>query len=105
MTKANRQSHGGFMYAIITLGLSLISITLVLVKVTQNTDSTSIMVGLLILVSGLLAIIGLVKSLKVIKEPNTFRKKSGLLINFLISVCFILAVTTNIVDIIRYIAS
>ncbi|CAM4176658.1 DUF4190 domain-containing protein [Zobellia nedashkovskayae] len=105
MTKANRQSHGGFMYAIITLGLSLISITLILVKVTQNTDSTSIMVGLLILVSGLLAIIGLVKSLKGIKEPNTFRKISGLLINFLISVCFILAVTTNIVDIIRYIAS
>ena len=105
MTKTNLQSHGGFVYAIITLGLSLISIALIIFQVTRNTYSISIAVGFLIMVSGILAIIGLVKSLRGYKEPNTFKKISGLLINFLISVCFVLAVTANIVDIFRYLAS
>jgi len=102
MTKVNRHSHGGFIYGIVAMGLFMVSIFLSLVQDAGNVDFLSIIVGFLIIVSGFTALVGLVNSLKGRKEPNTFKKIIGLIINALITAFFIVVASANVLDIFKF---
>ena len=74
MSKINLYSHSGFKFGVIGLGLILTMIIVTLLRDTFNSSIISIIIGLLTIGAGIAAIIGLVKSLKGIKEPNTIKK-------------------------------
>ncbi|WP_028284039.1 hypothetical protein [Olleya marilimosa] len=99
MTKNNINSHKGFKFGIIGIGLILILIILTQLLHTQISDIASILIGLLTFAVGIVSIIGFIKSLKGIKEPNTAKKIIGIIINFAIVILFISVIIANIYDI------
>jgi len=76
-------------------------IIVTLLRDTFNSSIISIIIGLLTIGAGIAAIIGLVKSLKGIKEPNTIKKIIGIIINFGIVALFVSILIANIIDLYR----
>ena len=101
MSKINLYSHSGFKFGVIGLGLILTMIIVTLLRDTFNSSIISIIIGLLTIGAGIAAIIGLVKSLKGIKEPNTIKKIIGIIINFGIVALFVSILIANIIDLYR----
>ncbi|AXP79632.1 hypothetical protein CJ739_535 [Mariniflexile rhizosphaerae] len=99
MAKTNINSHSGFKYGITELGLIIILVVLTQFLDSQNSDIYSILIGLLTFVIGIVSIIGLAKSLRGLKEPNTLKKIIGIIINFGIVTLFIFVIISNILDI------
>lgn len=89
MTNNNINSHKGFKYGISAIGLILIATTLSLLIDTLKSDLASILNGLLTLVIGFISILGIIISLKGIKEPNTVKKVVGITINLIIVILFL----------------
>ena len=98
MAKKNINSHNGFKYGII--GLLLIVTMIIMSKTLNNlnSNSSSIIIGLLTIGAGIISIIGLIKSLRGIKEPNTFKKIIGIIINLGIVMLFIYVIAANVSD-------
>ena len=101
MDITNKNSHSGFKFGVIGLGLILTMIILTKLSNSQNYSSISIIIGLLTLGAGITAIIGFVKSLKGLKEPKTAKKIIGIIINFGIVAIFISIIIANIFDVVK----
>ena len=99
MIENNKNSHKGFKYGILGIGLILILIILTQLLNTLKSDFVSILIGLLVFAVGIISIIGLIVSLKGIKEPNTAKKIIGIIVNFGIVILFMSVIITNIYDI------
>ncbi len=86
------------MYAL--LSLFVILILNVLNHYTKQ-EVFSILVGVALLFAGVFGIVGLINSIKGIKEPNTVKKVVGLIINVWVSGMFTYAIIANIFDIFK----
>lgn len=101
MTKNNTNSHKGFNYSILGIGLILISIVLTYFLNTFASDLASILIGVVAFAIGITSVIGFSNSLKGIKEPNTAKKIIGIIVNFGIVVLFLYVIISNGYDIYR----
>ncbi len=99
MTENNINSHKGFKHGVLGIGLILLLIVLTQITHLFKSDFGSLLIGLLTFAVGIISIIGFIKSLKGIKEPNTAKKIIGIVINFGIIMLFLSAIVANIYDI------
>lgn len=99
MTENNLNSHKGFKYGILGIGLILTIIALTQLLNTLKSDFASILIGLLVFAVGIVSIIGFIKSIKGFKEPNTAKKIIGIILNFGIAILFMSVIIANIYDI------
>ena len=97
--ETNTYSHKGFKFGILGIGLLFIVVILSLLLNVLKYDSISILIGLTVFTMGIVSIIGIIKSLKGIKEPNTFKKIIGIIINFALVTLFLLSLFVNAYDI------
>ncbi|MDH7911900.1 hypothetical protein [Winogradskyella sp. SYSU M77433] len=93
----NLNTKRSFKLAVIGLVLLLFSIIITALNLNQGT--LSIIVGILIISSFVIAVTGLISSLKSLKEPNTFQKIFGFIINLSITIVIILIIIANVIDI------
>lgn len=98
MTKNNINSHKGFKYAIIGVGLMLIFIILTKTLNMLHSDFGTVLIGGLSVGIGIVGVIGLLNSLKGIKEPTTVKKNVGIIINLGIVILFLYMVFANVYD-------
>ena len=98
MTEINKNSHKGFKYGILEIGLILILIILTQLLNTLTSDFASILIGFFTFTIGIISIIGFIKSIKGIKEPNTAKKIIGITINFGVVILFLSVIIANIYD-------
>jgi len=98
MTKNNINSHKGFNYGIIGCGLILIFIILTKVFNSPYSDFATFLIGGLSVGIGTVGVIGLVKSLKGIKEPTTVKKYVGTIVNLSIVILFLYVILANVYD-------
>jgi len=96
-TKSNR----GFKYAMIALLLFVVIIISNMAMFHSGSDIFPMIVGFVFLMIVIIAIVGLVYSLKGIREPNNLKKFVGLLINCGFIALFIFVIIANIMDIKR----
>jgi len=99
MIDGNKNSHSGFKYGVIGFSIFLIIIVLSVIINTLDHYFLSLLIGLLVFIIGFIGVIGLTKSLKGLKEPNTSKKIIGLVLNSVIVGVFISAIVANILDI------
>jgi len=95
-------STKSFKYSIVA---SILLISLIIsINIFQNfnSDTSSITIGLIVIAIGYTSIMGLIYTLRGIKEPNTAKKIIGLLVNFSIALLFIYVIVGNIIDIYRF---
>lgn len=97
----NLNSHSGFKYGIIVLILILTFIFLLQILDTGSSETSTLIMGLLIMGIGIASILGAIKSLKGINDPNTPKKIIGILINFGTALLFVSVIVANIFDIYR----
>ncbi|WP_338731361.1 hypothetical protein [Mangrovimonas cancribranchiae] len=97
--ETNTYSHKGFKFGILGIGLILIIVILSLLLNVLKYNFISILIGLTVFAIGIVSIIGFIKSLKGIKEPNTFKKIIGIIINFGLVTLFLLILIANGYDI------
>ncbi len=102
MTETNISSHNGFKYGIIALSLIIVMLILISTLSNDNLDITSMAIGLLIICAGIVSIIGLLKSIKGISEPNTAKKIIGIILNLGIAAFFIFVIVANFSDLYKY---
>ena len=81
MINPNQKSHRGFNFGMISSLLFIIIIIFMKYFYRLLSDLDSIIFGILSLSLGIISILGFIKSLKGIKEPNTFKKILGLILN------------------------
>ena len=86
-------------FKLAVIGLVLLLFSIIITALNLNQVTLSIIVGILIISSFVIAITGLISSLKSLKEPNTFQKIFGLIINLSITVVIILIIIANVIDI------
>jgi len=98
MTKNIINSHKGFKYGIIGCGLMVIFIILSKNISTLHPDLVTFLIGGLSIGIGVVGIIGLVNSLKGIKEPTTVKKYVGIIINLSIVSLFLYVIFANVYD-------
>ncbi|NMH28260.1 hypothetical protein [Flavobacterium silvaticum] len=95
------KTNHGFSYAIFALLLLLISWFLFIVLMLNRYFSAGKFFLFPMLISPILAVIGLVYSVKGIREPNTFKKIFGLILNVSIPSLFIAVIVKNAIEIYR----
>jgi len=96
MVKSNLNSHKGFVYGIFGLGgILVLLLSNKSLKIFQSELATIIM-GALFLTIGLTGVIGLSKSLRGLKEPNTLKKVLGIFMNAAIVILYTLLILLNI---------
>jgi len=94
-------SNKSFKYGIIAVFLILSSIGLIIATFTFSDSIFSLISGGLIFIASILGILGLEKSIKGIKEPNTIKKIVGLVLNSVIVALTLLIIAANIYDILK----
>ncbi|WP_459212241.1 hypothetical protein [Aquimarina rhabdastrellae] len=99
MIKRNVKSHNGFKYGVISFLMILVLIMITAVINTLKFSFSLLLIGFLTILIGYMGIIGLIKSLKGIKEPNTSKKIIGLILNIGIVSLFISLIIANFLDI------
>ena len=95
----NKNSHKGFKFGLISLiGFSGI---IIISKYLNNSvnDLASIIIGFLSISIGVISIIGIINSIKGLKEPNTLKKIIGLILNFGFVSFFLFVFLTNLSDV------
>ncbi|MFI0427954.1 hypothetical protein [Mariniflexile sp. HMF6888] len=95
----NKYSHQGFKFSMIGLILIILLIAFTLVLNTLSSYIYSLLIGALAFFIGIFAIVGFVKSLQGLKEPNTSKKIIGIIINLGIVMLFISVIIANFIDI------
>jgi len=98
MTKNTINSLKGFKYGIISCGLMVIFIILTKTFSNHHGDFTTALIGGLSVGIGGVGVVGLVHSLKGIKEPTTVKKYIGIIINLSIVVLFLCMIFANAYD-------
>ena len=101
----NKHSHKGFKFGILGIGLILIIVILSLLLHLLKYDFISLIIGLTVFSIGIVSIIGLIKSLKGINEPNTFKKIIGIVINFCLVAFFLLVFISGGYDLFRFLTN
>ncbi len=102
MNEKNINSHKGFNYGI--LGSLLIVIMVIITKSLHNlnSDTSSMIIGLLTISAGIISIVGLINSLKGVNDSNTYKKVIGLILNIGITLLFIYVIAANVSDLYKY---
>ena len=97
----NKNSHKGFKLGVISL-IGFFGI-IIITKYLNNSpnDSTSVIIGFLTISIGIISIIGIVKSIRGLKEPNTLKKITGLILNFGFLSFFLFVITENFLDVLQ----
>ena len=99
MNSTSKHSHVGFICAMIEFGLILVLIILSSLLNSQSTDVISNLIGFIVIITGFVSIVGLVKSLIGLKEPNTVKKIIGISINLSVLILFTYMIVSNVMDI------
>ncbi|GAB1858636.1 hypothetical protein MHTCC0001_34760 [Flavobacteriaceae bacterium MHTCC 0001] len=99
MTNNNIYSHKGFNFGIYAIGLIVFAIVISLLVNSLESDFYSMLIGLPVFVGGLIGVIGIILSIRGIKEPNTVKKIVGIIINLGIATLFFTMIVANIYDI------
>lgn len=99
MVKSKTYSNKGFKYCIIGISLIFILVLVLLITSPNVSDFESLLIGFLVFTLGIISIIGLLASIKGLKEPNTVKKIIGLIFNFGIVLLFLAVIIGNIYDI------
>ncbi len=95
-------SQKAFKYALISIGMMGLLITITLLSIITEFSLYSEILGALVIIIGCIAIIGLVFSLKGIKDKNSFKKIIALIVNLSIVVLFISVMLANMMDIYQF---
>lgn len=99
MINTNKNSHKGFRYGLICVFLFVTLVIFTKYFYRLMSDFDTIIIGLLTLSSGLISILGLTKSIKGIKEPNTLKKIIGIVLNVGFVSLFLYIIISNVFDI------
>lgn len=91
-------STKSFKFGLIGIGLMVVMVVLIQLFSPLNSDVASILIGLLTFSIGIIGIVGLVYSLKGIREPNTLKKILGLIISFGTVLLFLFVILSNVYD-------
>lgn len=97
----NKNSNRGFKLAIIALLLFIVIMILQMAMFHSGSDIFLRIFGFVIFSIGIIAIIGLINSLKGFREPNSLEKITGLLINCGFVVLFVFIILAHINDILK----
>lgn len=102
MITKNRYSHKGFTLGLISLicFLGLVIITKYLINSTNN--FASVVIGFLTISIGVISIMGIINSIKGIKDPNTSKKIIGLLLNLSFVSFFLFVIFANLLDFVEF---
>ena len=97
----NKNSHKGFKLGIISL-VGFFGIIIISKHLNKSpNDSTSLIIGFLTISIGITSIIGIIKSIRGLKEPNTLKKIIGLILNFGFLSFFLFVIIENVLDVLR----
>ncbi len=96
-TMSAQYSEKAFKSALYALVILALAIILLLVKAIS--EPYSALLGFLVMLIGILAVNGLVNSLKGRREKNSFRKIFGLVVNFGLLLLFLALIVLNGLDI------
>lgn len=88
----NKYSDKGFRFGILGIGLFLILVILSLLLRFIKYDFISLIIGLIVFAIAIVSAIGLINSIKGIKEPNTSKKIIGIILNLLLISFFLLVI-------------
>ena len=99
MTAIKVNSNRGFTFGMLSIGFIVLIVLIVQFFDVNNSYYISLLIGLIVFLVGVLSIIGLIYSVKSIKEPNTAKKIIGLTINLTIVILFISIIITNLYDV------
>ena len=98
MIKVNQNTHRGFNFGLLSL-LLVISILIFMkyfYRLLSDFDTNVFII--LSLLFGVISILGLINSIKGIKEPNTFKKITGMILNVGFVFVFLYALTSYVFD-------
>jgi|SRR6476660_5667314 len=94
-------SQQAFKAAIIALTLCAVGIILMVIPFHAGLFFMQMVSGILFIISGGIAIAGIIFSIRSVREPNTVKKILALVINFTFAAFFISIIVANILDIKR----
>ncbi len=98
MEKLNVNSNKGFKWAIITMSIFILIIILHVIQEFVKIDMSNFY-GILLVLILIFTVVGVIDSIKGIKEPNTLRKVIGMILNSGYVVLLIFIIVANILDI------
>ncbi|RKE95399.1 hypothetical protein [Ichthyenterobacterium magnum] len=101
MSVTQVKSNKGFKYAILCLALILMFIILQSLANSEviGLNLYSVISGVCILLIFFFSIAGFIFSIKGIKDPNSYKKGIGLVVNSILIILLIITIVTNILDI------
>lgn len=91
-----------FKYSIINLLLFLIITFLLINFVAFDYDTIAFVISCIIFITGILSIIGSFKSVKSFSEKNSLKKIFAIIINFTLTLLFIIVIIQNFNSLIEY---
>jgi hypothetical protein len=98
---AIRQSNILKSFKIAILNVVLVCNILIASYLSKANPIFSTIIGLLSLIIIILSVIGLINSLKSIREPNSIKKMIGLIVNFALVTTGLLLIIENVIDVLR----
>lgn len=98
MEKLNVNSNKGFKWAKITMSIFILIIILHVIQEFVKIDMSNFY-GILLVLILIFTVVGVIDSIKGIKEPNTLRKVIGMILNSGYVVLLIFIIVANILDI------
>lgn len=98
MIKINQNTHRGFNFGLLSslLVISIIIFMKYFYRLLSDFDTTVFII--LSLLFGVISVLGLINSIKGIKEPNTFKKITGMILNVGFVLLFLYALTSYVFD-------
>tara|TARA_R110000868_G_scaffold315219_3_gene576115 strand:+ start:372 stop:686 length:315 start_codon:yes stop_codon:yes gene_type:complete len=102
MSSTKLTSNSAFKYAILTIAFIIVFIFADLVLDVEDAGLKSIILGFLILAGTFIAVIGLVKSIIGIREPNSIKKITALIINSVITILLGLLLLSTSIEVLKY---
>src|SRR6478672_10780389 len=92
----NGKSHKGFNYSLTAILLLVLTLITKIILFRNISVTLSMIIGGAILFTIIVTITGTVYLLNGIKEPNTFKKKAGILLNLLLITFFIALIVIGV---------
>lgn len=101
MNTKNINSHKGFTFGLISL-IGFVGLVLITKYLNNSTNSlASVVIGFLTISIGIISIMGIIYSIKGIKDPNTSKKILGLLLNLGFVTFFLYVIIANVLDVLK----
>jgi len=98
MIKFNQNTHRGFNFGLISLFLVITTMIFMEYFYRILNDFDTIVFVILSLSFGIISILGLTSSIKGIKEPNTFKKITGMILNIGFVLLFLFGLISYVFD-------